>query len=56
MRSPEEEERSAGQIVAEKDTELANVNAPAGSNNVRVSNPNPSDPNSAFMPRLTYWQ
>jgi hypothetical protein len=45
-----------GQIVAEKDTELVNVNAPAGSNNVRLSNPNPSGPETPYMLRLTYWR
>ena len=45
-----------GRIVAEKDTELVDVNAPAGWNHVRVSNPNPSDLNSTYILRLTYWQ
>ena len=45
-----------GQILAERDTELVKVNAPAGSNNLRVSNPNPSGPDTAYMLRLTYWR
>jgi hypothetical protein len=45
-----------GQTLAEKDTELVNVNAPAGANHVRVSNPNPSGPDTPYMLRLTYWQ
>jgi hypothetical protein len=45
-----------GQLVAEKDTELVNVNAPAGSNHVRLSNPNPSGPDTPFTLRLTYWR
>lgn len=45
-----------GQLVAEQDTELVNVNAPAGSNNVRLSNPTPSGPETPYMLRLTYWQ
>src|SRR3954464_7874520 len=45
-----------GQILAEKDTELVNVNAPAGTNNVRFANPNPSGPDTEYMLRLTYWQ
>jgi len=45
-----------GQIVAEKDAELVNVNAPAGANHVRLSNPNPSGPDTPYTLRLTYWQ
>jgi hypothetical protein len=45
-----------GQILAEKDTQLVNVNAPAGSNHLRLSNPNPSGPYTPYMLRLTYWQ
>jgi hypothetical protein len=45
-----------GQIVAEKDTELVNVNAPAGSNHVRLTNPNPGGPDTPYMLRLTYWR
>jgi len=45
-----------GQIVAEKDTELVNVNAPAGANHVRISNPDRSGPDTPFTLRLTYWQ
>jgi hypothetical protein len=45
-----------GQFVAEKDTELVNVNAPAGSNNLRLSNPNLSGPDTPYTLRLTYWQ
>jgi len=45
-----------GQTLAEKDTELVNVNAPAGPNHVRVFNPNPSGPDTPYMLRLTYWQ
>jgi len=47
---------AAGPIVAEKDTELVNVPAPAGSNNVRLSNPNPSGPETPYFLRLTYWK
>jgi len=45
-----------GQILAEKDSELVNVNAPAGSNHVRLTNPNPSGPDTEYLIRLTYWQ
>src|SRR3954447_20640754 len=45
-----------GQIVAEKDTELVNVNAPAGANHVRLTNPNPAGPDTPYMLRLTYWR
>jgi hypothetical protein len=44
-----------GQILAEKDTELLNVNAPAGSNHVRLSNPDPSGSDTPYTLRLTYW-
>jgi hypothetical protein len=42
-----------GQILSERDTELVNVNAPAGSNHVRLSNPSGLD--TAYTLRLTYW-
>jgi hypothetical protein len=45
-----------GQIVAESDTELVKVNAPAGSNHLRLSNPNPSGPETPYTLRLTYWR
>jgi hypothetical protein len=45
-----------GQILAEKDSELVNVNAPAGANHVRISNPDPSGPDTPFTLRLTYWK
>jgi len=43
---------AAGQALAEKDTELINVSAPAGMNNVLLSNPPASD----ITVRLTYWK
>jgi hypothetical protein len=45
-----------GQIVAESDAELVKVNAPAGANHLRISNPDPSGPDTPFTLRLTYWQ
>jgi hypothetical protein len=45
-----------GQTVAERDTELVNVNAPVGSNHVRLSNPNPSGADTPYTLRLTYWR
>jgi hypothetical protein len=45
-----------GQALAEKDTEWVNVNAPAGSDHVRLSNPNPSGPETPYLLRLTYWR
>ena len=42
-----------GQILGEQDGEVANVNAPAGPNQVTVSNR--SDTNTAFTLRITYW-
>lgn len=45
-----------GSILAEKDTELVDVYAPAGSNHVSLSNPNPSGPDTPYTLRLTYWR
>jgi len=42
-----------GQVLAEKDTELVNVGAPAGANHVRLSNPSELD--TPYTLRLTYW-
>lgn len=42
-----------GQILAEKDGEVANVVAPAGSNHVTLSNPSDSD--TSFTLRITHW-
>ena len=42
-----------GQMLAEKDTELVNVSAPAGSNHLRLSNPSELD--TPYLLRLTYW-
>jgi hypothetical protein len=42
-----------GQILAEKDGEVANVDAPAGWNHVTLSNP--SDLNTSFTLRITHW-
>jgi hypothetical protein len=44
-----------GEILAANDTALTNVNAPAGSNHVRLSNPNPSGPETPYTLGLTYW-
>jgi hypothetical protein len=43
---------AAGQVLAEKDTELINVAAPAGANNLVLSNAPASD----ITIRLTYWK
>ena len=42
-----------GPILAEKDGEVANVEAPAGSNHVTVSNR--SDLDTSFTLRITHW-
>lgn len=42
-----------GQILAEKDGEVANVDAPAGWNHVTLSNR--SDSNTPFTLRITHW-
>ena len=43
---------AAGQVLAEKDSELIHVAAPAGANNLLLSNPPASD----ITIRLTYWK
>jgi hypothetical protein len=43
-----------GQVLAEKDTELVNVGAPAGANHVRLSNPSELD--TPYTLRLTFWR
>ena len=42
-----------GQILGEQDGEVANVNAPAGPNQVTVSNR--SETNTAYTLRINYW-